>query len=217
MYQNHGQENDGVTPVERVLTALEENGCEPKTAGKAWSARCPAHPDQRPSLSIDIGDDGRCLLDCKAGCDTTDVVAEIGLEMGDLFSYRSDASTKPPNSLHKGKKRRRRSGPVGKYATADEAIDALESQMGPSSARWIYHDASGDQVGVVLRWDKSDGKMIRPVSRHDDRWTTAGMHGYRYDNKYEMLNEVVLNLWIYGEAGMGYGCPKKCIFYSCIT
>ena len=34
----------------------------------------------------------------------------------------------------------------------------------------------------------------------------------RYDTKYEMFNDVVLNLWVYGETGMGYGCPKNAFF-----
>ena len=33
-----------------------------------WMACCPAHPDTTPSLSVGIGDDGRILLNCFAGC-----------------------------------------------------------------------------------------------------------------------------------------------------
>jgi hypothetical protein len=46
---------------------------------------CPAHDDDRPSLSIAEGDDGRALLICYAGCPTTDVVEALGLTMADLF------------------------------------------------------------------------------------------------------------------------------------
>ena len=34
-----------------------------------WSARCPAHRDKRNSLSIGIGEDGRIVIYCHAGCD----------------------------------------------------------------------------------------------------------------------------------------------------
>jgi hypothetical protein len=33
-----------------------------------YRARCPAHPDRKPSLTIGIGDRGRIVWDCKAGC-----------------------------------------------------------------------------------------------------------------------------------------------------
>jgi hypothetical protein len=36
--------------------------------GNGLSARCPAHEDRRVSLSIAVGDDGRVLLHCHAGC-----------------------------------------------------------------------------------------------------------------------------------------------------
>ena len=34
----------------------------------------------------------------------------------------------------------------------------------------------------------------------------------RYEDKYEMINDVVLNLWVYGDTGMGFGCPKNAFF-----
>lgn len=37
-------------------------------------ACCPAHGDRKPSLSLADGSDGRLLLNCKAGCDFTDVL-----------------------------------------------------------------------------------------------------------------------------------------------
>jgi hypothetical protein len=46
-----------------------------KRNGKGWLARCPAHSDKKPSLSIDEGRDGRALLHCHAGCSTDDILA----------------------------------------------------------------------------------------------------------------------------------------------
>jgi hypothetical protein len=39
-----------------------------RRSGHGWVARCPAHDDQEPSLSIGRGVDGRALLHCFAGC-----------------------------------------------------------------------------------------------------------------------------------------------------
>ncbi len=50
-----------------------------------WKAHCPAHDDQRPSLSVGEAEDGTCLINCFAGCKPQDIVTELGLEMSDLF------------------------------------------------------------------------------------------------------------------------------------
>jgi hypothetical protein len=53
--------------------------------GDGWKARCPAHDDKTPSLSITAGDDGRTLLKCFAGCTTDSVCAALHLTLADLF------------------------------------------------------------------------------------------------------------------------------------
>lgn len=50
-----------------------------------WMARCPAHPDRKPSLSVRVLEN--CiLLYCFAGCVVEDILAALGLTMRDLFS-----------------------------------------------------------------------------------------------------------------------------------
>ncbi|MEQ9335158.1 toprim domain-containing protein [Thalassobaculum sp.] len=43
-------------------------------AGCGWIARCPAHEDRTPSLSIRDADDGNLLVHCHAGCDQGRVI-----------------------------------------------------------------------------------------------------------------------------------------------
>ena len=50
-----------------------------------WIARCPAHEDRSPSLSIRELDDGRVLLHDFGGCEVGDVLAAVGLALADLF------------------------------------------------------------------------------------------------------------------------------------
>ena len=50
-----------------------------------WLARCPAHKDRSPSLSIRELDDGRVLLHDFGGCDTEAVLDALGLELQALF------------------------------------------------------------------------------------------------------------------------------------
>ena len=40
-------------------------------------ARCPAHDDREPSLSISDGKDGKVLVRCHAGCDQRDLIAAL--------------------------------------------------------------------------------------------------------------------------------------------
>jgi hypothetical protein len=59
-----------------------------------WLARCPAHEDHSPSLSIRELDDGRVLINCFAGCGAINVLDSLGLEWSALFpSGRNNVAT----------------------------------------------------------------------------------------------------------------------------
>jgi putative DNA primase/helicase len=45
--------------------------------GKQWIARCPAHDDHTPSLSIGEGDGGKVLVHCFAGCEREQVITKL--------------------------------------------------------------------------------------------------------------------------------------------
>lgn len=57
-----------------------------KKSASGWQACCPAHEDRTPSLSISMGDDGRILTKCFAGCDTKDICDAMGIKQSDLFN-----------------------------------------------------------------------------------------------------------------------------------
>jgi DNA primase len=56
-----------------------------KRTARGWSARCPAHGDKSPSLSIREGEDSRILLHCFAGCTPQDICRALGMSMKALF------------------------------------------------------------------------------------------------------------------------------------
>lgn len=58
------------------------------------SARCPAHDDRKPSLSIDQGDVG-VKLHCHAGCTYGDIMAAVGLTEADGFDDSDPWETTP--------------------------------------------------------------------------------------------------------------------------
>lgn len=56
-----------------------------------WLARCPAHGDRNPSLSVSEGREGRVLLRCRSSnCEPSNIVVATGLEMRDLFATSND-------------------------------------------------------------------------------------------------------------------------------
>jgi putative DNA primase/helicase len=48
-----------------------------RKAGSGWSARCPAHDDRTPSLSLRNSGDGKVLVCCHAGCYQVEVIAHL--------------------------------------------------------------------------------------------------------------------------------------------
>jgi putative DNA primase/helicase len=74
--------------------------------GKGWVAKCPAHDDHNPSLSIDVGTDGRTLLKCRSGCKQRAVI---------------DALKAKGLWAHNGTQRPTRSTIAAEYDYVDEA------------------------------------------------------------------------------------------------
>src|SRR5439155_24416581 len=68
-------------PVKGILDRLQNV----RPNGNGRTALCPAHDDRTNSLSVGEGSDGRVLLKCFAGCDATEIVTALRLEMRDLF------------------------------------------------------------------------------------------------------------------------------------
>lgn len=137
-----------------------------KTGPAQWKAKCPAHDDKTPSLGVGLKAGGLIVINCLAGCEPEAVMSAIGMSLADLApdrgrSYRTEAD-RPGGPLYKPKL----------YATASNAIAALEHRLGPRSRTWVYANEWGAEVAYVLRWDKPDGsKYIRPVSRVAGGWT----------------------------------------------
>jgi len=159
-----------MTPVERLLEKLPNA----QQSGNGWSARCPSHEDHRPSLSIAEGNDGRALVKCHAGCSVDAICDAVGLHVAELMAEDAVSSG---TIRRRSEIRRVSTAPkTGKtYATAKAAIVTLERKHGDRSAIWTYHDAEGNPVGVIVRWDKPGGKDIRPVARRGNRWIVGGM------------------------------------------
>lgn len=81
-WRNYSQSTAPSIPADRLLSRLDGVRC---VRSGQFIARCPAHGDRSPSLSIRETDTGALLVHCFAGCRTDDVLAAVGLSLADLF------------------------------------------------------------------------------------------------------------------------------------
>lgn len=91
--------NPYISPIENLLSRLDKV----REMGKPgqWMARCPAHDDRTPSLSISLRSESIAVY-CFAGCSTEDVLDSIGLTFTDL--YGKEAANYQAAIANKGRK-----------------------------------------------------------------------------------------------------------------
>ena len=85
-------------PAEKILLLLQ--GVRKRGLAQ-WAARCPAHEDRGPSLSIRELPDSRVLVHCFAGCDVGEILAAMGLQVSDLFPARVGGDSHALSRVHK--------------------------------------------------------------------------------------------------------------------
>ena len=76
----------GQDAVDLVLGKLEGV----VTRGGYWMARCPAHEDREPSLSVKRGDDQPVVFNCHAGCERDAILDGLGLSLDDVSRPREE-------------------------------------------------------------------------------------------------------------------------------
>ena len=153
--------------VQELLSQLD--GVRHTTRG--WTAKCPAHDDRRPSLSIRETDTSQILVYCFAGCSVEAICAALGLTVRDLF-----ANSEPPS-------RRRRRGQVRPWRfawreTAAKLEDhvpllkcraqaVLESAQGLDTSAWTDEDF--DAAVKAVSWAYMDierSKFLKDFAFH---------------------------------------------------
>lgn len=152
-----------MTTTDPVQTVLDRLDGWKAVGDRQWLARCPAHDDRNPSLSIGTGNDGCALVKCHAGCATADVLAAMNPPMtkADLF---------PKGTNPNGQKRERRTSQPAVYQTFELAVAAAERQtQGKHSDTWTYHRADGDEHFRVVRFDPPKAKKQYRPFHHDAR------------------------------------------------
>ena len=115
-------------PLQRLLSLLPDA----RQTSNGHIAKCPAHKDRRPSLTIGTGDDGRVLLKCFAGCTTAAIVEALGLTMADLFPAKGN-------------------GDGQRSATGRREV-----------AAYPYRSATGELLYETVRYEPKDFRQRRP-------------------------------------------------------
>lgn len=175
-----------------------------RRSGRGWLARCIAHDDRTPSLSIADGDGGVPLLHCFAGCSPVTIIAE--LRARGLWS-NAGARPRPP-----------RSGP----RRIDDAPARIRAALGLWSAsvpitgslaqRYIVEhrglDISCVDLAHVLRWNPRKRALIAlmtdPVSGE-----ACGVHRTFLDADGAKIERKML-----GRQGVIRVSPDECITTS---
>ena len=108
-----------------------------RKSGDSWQARCPAHDDRNPSLSL-TERNGRLLVHCFAGC-PQDVVIEA---LRDRGLWPEPERREPPKQNRKARARKQDPGPI--------------------VAEYIYTDQGGSPLFRVTRHEPKDFRRWRP-------------------------------------------------------
>ena len=122
-----------------------------RKVGRGWMARCPAHDDGTPSLSISTGDEGRILVRCHAGCPQDAVID--ALKTRGLWPPDATADAKVPQQDDEKARRRRIEHEAKRQAEAAEKTRAAHN---------IFSRASSAKDSLVQIYLHARGIIIEP-------------------------------------------------------
>ena len=113
-----------------------------------WVAKCPAHRDRHPSLSIAVGKNFPIVLSCMShGCTGDAIIAAAGVRWRDFF----DAAPSPA-ALREAAERRKRE------EAQEKAERRRRGRLIDQARRW---DEEGHRLGNALAKTPDDEKLGR--------------------------------------------------------
>jgi hypothetical protein len=143
---------------------------------EGWRARCPAHADDHPSLSISRGADGQALLHCHAGCGTEAIVVALGLAMADLFPPKERAADRAPHVT--ATYDYRDEGGCLLYQVCRSVPKAFRVRRPAGDGRWIWDLKDVRRVPYrlpgLLATDPAEPVLVVEGEKDADRLTALG-------------------------------------------
>jgi hypothetical protein len=180
--------HDPFDPFGNIVVRLEALHLEVVETNDGVLAQCPAHDDYNPSLHITNADFG-ALVYCFAGCETTDVLAALGMHWRDL--YKPETGAAPSSGWAE---------PAGLPAalrqpqqTFDTSTLARPTQRSSARPRRLDSRRSGRRVVAVYDYVDPDGRPLYCVQRLEPKsfrqcrydsngiaWTLTGVERVLY-------------------------------------
>jgi hypothetical protein len=146
------------TPLETLLSRL--HGVQ--RVARGYVAQCPAHADQRASLSISLGRDDRILLHCFAGCEPEAILETLSLTWGDLFTTPREPNPHRPARI------------ACDLDEVRQALLAKERRLADRRARSANMMALAEEAKQVHRLVARARQLVTTLGPDDDRaWDLA--------------------------------------------
>jgi hypothetical protein len=123
------------------------------------ASACPAHDDNKASLSISEGRDGKLLLNCFAGCSFESIVQNSPAHLRD-----SSVTNARPERV----------------APLQASVNVANSQPRTVIAEYCYVDEDGALLYVVERHEPKDFRQKRPDVEGGWKWNLAGVRRVPY-------------------------------------
>lgn len=162
-------------PINKIINAISNVR---RVGPDQYEACCPAHDDDRASLSIADGQDGTVALYCHAGCSTEAIIESVGLKMSDLFPRQRCSITGPPT--HRPTKPSRLTKPPKPGKSLDAVVNSTARKLGGDEVgRWMYEYEDGSPAFCVVRFETPGGKEYRPFHTNGSGWASGGMKDKR--------------------------------------
>jgi DNA primase len=138
-----------------------------RQTSRGWIARCPAHADKTPSLSVREADDHKILVRCWAGCSAEAICAALQLNLRDLFADND----RPAGELARARCERetRRIRETLERERDGLTIDAcreaeafIQSRRGLDPSAWSDEKVNDELIALadahaILRYEALDG------------------------------------------------------------
>ena len=168
-----------VDPVRELLSRLPGH----RQAGEGkYIAKCPAHDDGSPSLTIARGDDGRALVNCHAGCTPQAICAAVGMTLSQLFAPKDRPRMNGNHNGHAG-------------AGGAKPKPKPNAQQGKVVAVYDYVDAEGDVLYQKVRYEPKNFSQRRPLPNGGYTFTLGDVQRVLY--RQPELNDADFDALVY--------------------
>lgn len=138
----------------KTLPDLLDRLADVSEESDGWLAVCPGHADSKPSLRVSVGQTGKVLLKCRAGCTTEHVLDSLGMDMTDL-THMAQGDATPPTTARSTSAQ----ATPGAIAGLAMRLDGYEQAIGQYSED--PHPADPAYAYAIERFGLSDGDIAR--------------------------------------------------------